>query len=93
MVPAMPAGMSATNMASLPAAAPSFSMPNAAPMGAQVQNAQAATASYGGASPYRPGSTSRSTAYDFSKPPQNGATNVPHTANGLPPAPQSNVFR
>ncbi len=93
MVPAMPAGMSSTNMASLPSAPPSFSMPNAAPMGAQGPGAQAATASYGGASPYRPGSTGRATAYDFSRPPANGATNVPHTANGLPPAPQPNVFR
>lgn len=91
----LPAGMSSTNMASLPQAAPSFSMPNAGPAGAQAP-VQAATASYSGASPYRPGSTSRSTAYDFSRQPANGAagaTNVPHTATGLPPAPQPNVFR
>jgi hypothetical protein len=93
MVTAVPAGMSATNMASLPPAPPTYSMPNAAPTGQPAPITHAATASYSGASPYRPGSTSRSTAYDFSKPPQNGAPTVPHTANGLPPAPQSNVFR
>ena len=93
MVPTVPAGMSSTNMASLPPATPTYSMPNAAPTGYQPQTPQAATASYSGASPYRPGSTSRSTAYDFSKPAQTGSTNVPHTATGLPPAPQSNVYR
>lgn len=91
--PPVPAGMSATNMASLPPATPSFSMPNAGPTGHQAPITQAATASYSGASPYRPGSTGRSTAYDFSKPPQAGASNVPHTATGLPPATQPNVFR
>ena len=93
MVPAVPAGMSSTNMASLPPANPAYSMPNAAQTGYAAPITQAATASYSGASPYRPGSTSRSTAYDFSKPAQNGPTNVPHTATGLPPAPQSNVYR
>jgi hypothetical protein len=91
--PAVPVGMSSTNMAALPPATPTFSMPNAGPTGHQAPIIQAATASYSGASPYRPGSTSRSTAYDFSKPAQNGATNVPHTATGLPPATQPNVFR
>lgn len=93
LAPAVPVGMSSTNMAALPPATPTFSMPNAGPTGHQAPITQAATASYSGASPYRPGSTSRSTAYDFSKPAQNGATNVPHTATGLPPATQPNVFR
>jgi hypothetical protein len=100
-VPALPAGMSSTNMASLPQ--PS-SMPNAASQGfASNQpnmNTPTMTApAYGGAAPYRPGSTGRSTAYNFSAPQTSASSgqslptsNVPHTANGLP-APQPNLYR
>ena len=93
MVPTIPAGMSATNMASMPPAAPNFSMPNAAASAGPGQSMQTAAASYSGASPYRPGSTSRSTAYDFSRQTPSNPASAPHTATGLPPASQQNVFR
>ncbi|MCE3018003.1 MAG: hypothetical protein LW870_19275 [Pirellula sp.] len=100
-VPALPAGMSTTSMSNLPQ--PS-SMPNAAPQGfasnqPNMNTSTLAAPAYGGAAPYRPGSTGRSTAYNFGAPQPSAATgqslptsNVPHTANGLP-APQPNLYR
>lgn len=98
-VPALPVGMSSTNMASLPTGTPTgamSSMPNAAPAAYSPQ--QPAAPVYAGAAPYRPGSTGRQTAYDFS---QGGAApapntglpgvNVPQTANGLPQP--TNLYR
>jgi len=100
-VPAMPVGMSSTNMAALPPAmAPASSMPNAVQGGFTSSQPVATTPTYVGAAPYRPGSTGRPTAYNFSGPgtPNNAAptgslpgTNVPHTASGLPPA--TNMYR
>jgi hypothetical protein len=100
-VPALPAGMSSTSMSSLPQPT---SMPNVASQGfaSNQPNMNAPTMTvpaYGGAGPYRPGSTGRSTAYNFGAPQAGGASgqslpssNVPHTANGLP-APQPNLYR
>jgi hypothetical protein len=100
-VPAMPVGMSSTNMAALPPAmAPASSMPNAVQGGFSSSQPVATNPTYAGAAPYRPGSTGRPTAYNFSGTgAQNNAapagslpgTNVPHTANGLPPA--TNMYR
>jgi hypothetical protein len=95
-------GMSTTSMSSLPQP---NSMPNAAPQGFASNQPNMKHLlrwlhqPYGGAAPYRPGSTGRSTAYNFGAPQTSAAagqslptSNVPHTANGLP-APQPNLYR
>ena len=94
-VPVLPAGMSSTNMASLPqpSSMPASNQPNT--------NAPTMTVpAYGGAAPYRPGSTGRSTAYNFGAPQPRASggqslpnSSVPHTANGGLPAPQPNLYR
>lgn len=92
MVGSVPQGMANTNMASLPQPGAGFSMPNTATNGFSAAP-QAMAASYSGASPYRPGSTSRSTAYDFSRQPSSSTSPIPHTAIGVPTTPQQGVFR
>lgn len=92
MISSVPQGMAATNMASLPQPNAGFSMPNSANNGFSAAP-QAMAAAYSGASPYRPGSTSRSTAYDFSRQPSSGTSPIPHTATGVPTSPQQGIFR
>lgn len=99
-VPAMPVGYNAMAPGGLPA--PSSSMPNAVPAG--FQQTMPAVANQMPTSGYRPGSTGRSTAYDFSNPSSGarvpaGSNNAglppafPATANGLPNGSPNNMNR
>jgi hypothetical protein len=78
-IPAMPAAYTA--QAPMPSALPT-SMPNAAPSNFPSSQPNMTAPAYAGAAPYKPGSTARSTGYDFSNsaPP----AGVPNTASGAP---------
>jgi hypothetical protein len=100
-VPAMSAAYNAgavnpmQSQSSMPNAVPGSYQPSSLPPspGAGPSTAQI----YTGATPYRPGSVGRQTAYDFSNQATGGAgmppTNVPNTANGLPSGQPNTMYR